>query len=68
MAIQTSDFETGNGYQMSDEVRSLLRLYPVTSRMFSIHLLESRMRYMDKRTRLRALKVINCLRTGRPYK
>lgn len=68
MAIQASDIEAGNGYTLTDEVKSLLKLYPVTSRMFSIHLLESKLKYMDKRTRLRALRVINCLRTGRFYK
>jgi|DEB0MinimDraft_3_1074331.scaffolds.fasta_scaffold06755_4 hypothetical protein len=68
MAIQTSDSETGNGYQVSNEMRSLLKTYSLMSRRLSIQLLEKKIKYMDKKTRLRALKVINCLIADRPYK
>ena len=68
MADKTSDSETGNGYQVSNEMRSLLKTYSLMSRRLSIQLLEKKIKYMDKKTRLRALKVINCLIADRPYK
>ena len=68
MAKQTGDFETRNVYQVSDEIKFLSMIYPVTSKLFSIKLLEGRMKNMDSKTRLRAIRVINALQTGRPYR
>ena len=68
MAKQTGDSETRNVYQVSDEIKFLSMIYPVTSKLFSIKLLESRMKNMDSKTRLRAIRVINALQTGRPYR
>ncbi len=68
MAKQTSDSETRNVYQVSDEIKFLSMIYPVNSKLFSIKLLESRMKNMDSKTRLRAIRVINALQTGKPYR
>ena len=68
MAKQTGDFETRNVYQVSDEIKFLSMIYPVTSKLFSIKLLEGRMKNMDSKTRLRAIRVINALQTGKPYR
>jgi len=68
MENEASDVEAGNGYQVSNEMRSLLKIYSLMSRRLSIQLLEKKIKYMDKKTRLRALKVINCLIADRPYK
>ena len=68
MAKQTGDSETRNVYQVSDEIKFLSMIYPVTSKLFSIKLLEGRMKNMDSKTRLRAIRVINALQTGRPYR
>jgi hypothetical protein len=68
MEKQTGDSETRNVYKISNEIRALSKIYPVQSKLFSIKLLESKLKRMDSKTRLRALRVINCLQTGRPYK
>lgn len=68
MAKQTGDTEARNVYQISDELKFLSMIYPVSSKLFSIKLLESRMKNMDSKTRLRAIRVINSLQTGRPYR
>ena len=68
MAKQTGDSETRNVYQVSDELKFLSMIYPVNSKLFSIKLLESRMKNMDSKTRLRAIRVINSLQTGKPYR
>jgi hypothetical protein len=68
MAKQTGDTEARNVYQISDELKFLSMIYPVNSKLFSIKLLESRMKNMDSKTRLRAIRVINSLQTGRPYR
>jgi hypothetical protein len=68
MAKQTGDTEARNVYQVSDELKFLSMIYPVNSKLFSIKLLESRMKNMDSKTRLRAIRVINALQTGRPYR
>ena len=68
MAKQASDSETRNVYQISDELKFLSMIYPVNSKLFSIKLLESRMKNMDSKTRLRAIRVINSLQTGKPYR
>jgi hypothetical protein len=68
MAKQTGDTEARNVYQISDELKFLSMIYPVNSKLFSIKLLESRMKNMDSKTRLRAIRVINALQTGRPYR
>jgi len=68
MAKQTGDSETRNVYQVSDELKFLSMIYPVNGKLFSIKLLESRMKNMDSKTRLRAIRVINSLQTGRPYR
>jgi hypothetical protein len=68
MAKQTSDSETRNVYKISDELKFLSMIYPVTSKLFSIKLLESRIKNMDSKTRLRAIRVINSLQTGKPYR
>jgi len=68
MAQQTSDSEARNVYKISSELKALSMVYPVTSKLFSIKLIESRMKYMDSKTRLRAIRVINCIQTGKPYK
>jgi len=68
MAKQTGDTEARNVYQVSDELKFLSMIYPVTSKLFSIKLLESRMKHMDSKTRLRAIRVINSLQTGKPYR
>jgi len=68
MAKQTGDTEARNVYQVSDELKFLSMIYPVTSKLFSIKLLESRMKEMDSKTRLRAIRVINSLQTGKPYR
>jgi hypothetical protein len=68
MAKQTGDSEARNVYQVSDELKFLSMIYPVNSKLFSIKLLESRMKNMDSKTRLRAIRVINSLQTGKPYR
>ena len=68
MAKQTSDTEARNVYKISDELKFLSMIYPVNSKLFSIKLLESRMKNMDSKTRLRAIRVINSLQTGKPYR
>jgi hypothetical protein len=68
MAKQTGDTEARNVYQVSDELKFLSMIYPVNSKLFSIKLLESRMKNMDSKTRLRAIRVINSLQTGKPYR
>ena len=68
MAKQASDSETRNVYQISDELKFLSMIYPVNSKLFSIKLLEGRMKNMDSKTRLRAIRVINSLQTGKPYR
>jgi hypothetical protein len=68
MAKQASDTEARNVYQVSDELKFLSMIYPVNSKLFSIKLLESRMKNMDSKTRLRAIRVINSLQTGKPYR
>jgi hypothetical protein len=68
MAKQTSDSEARNVYKVSDELKVLSMVYPVNSKLFSIKLLESRMPEMDSKTRLRAIRVINSLQTGKPYR
>jgi hypothetical protein len=68
MAKQTSDSETRNVYKISDELKFLSMIYPVKAKLFSIKLLESRMKNMDSKTRLRAIRVINSLQTGKPYR
>lgn len=68
MAKQTGDTEARNVYQISDELKFLSMIYPVNSKLFSIKLLEGRMKNMDSKTRLRAIRVINSLQTGRPYR
>lgn len=68
MAKQASDSEARNVYKVSDELKVLSMVYPVNSKLFSIKLLESRMREMDSKTRLRAIRVINSLQTGKPYR
>ena len=68
MAKQASDSETRNVYKVSDELEFLSMIYPVNSKLFSIKLLESRMKNMDSKTRLRAIRVINSLQTGKPYR
>ncbi len=68
MAKQTGDTEARNVYQISDELKFLSMIYPVNSKLFSIKLLESRMKNMDSKTRLRAIRVINSLQTGKPYR
>lgn len=68
MAKQTSNSEARNVYKVSDELKVLSMVYPVNSKLFSIKLLESRMREMDSKTRLRAIRVINSLQTGKPYR
>ena len=68
MAKQTGDSETRNVYKISDELKFLSMIYPVNSKLFSIKLLESRMKNMDSKTRLRAIRVINSLQTGKPYR
>ena len=68
MAKQTGDSETRNVYQVSDELKFLSMIYPVNSKLFSIKLLEGRMKNMDSKTRLRAIRVINALQTGKPYR
>ncbi len=68
MAKQAGDTEARNVYQVGDELKFLSMIYPVNSKLFSIKLLESRMKNMDSKTRLRAIRVINSLQTGRPYR
>ena len=68
MAQQTSHSEAGNVYKISNELKALSMIYPVTSKLFSIKLIESRMKHMDSKTRLRAIRVINSLYTGKPYR
>ena len=68
MAKQTGDTEARNVYQVSDELKFLSMIYPVNSKLFSIKLLESRIKNMDSKTRLRAIRVINSLQTGKPYR
>jgi hypothetical protein len=68
MAKQTGDTEARNVYQVSDELKFLSMIYPINSKLFSIKLLESRMKNMDSKTRLRAIRVINSLQTGKPYR
>lgn len=68
MEKQTSDSEARNVYQISNELKALSMIYPVTTRQFSIKLIESRMKHMDSKTRLRAIRVINSLYTGKPYR
>jgi hypothetical protein len=47
MAKQTGDTETRNVYKISDELKFLSMIYPINSKLFSIKLLESRMKNMD---------------------
>ena len=68
MAKQTGDTEARNVYQVSDELKFLSMIYPINSKLFSIKLLESRKKNMDSKTRLRAIRVINSLQTGKPYR
>ena len=68
MEKQTGDSETRNVYEISNELKSLSMIYPYNGKLFSIKLLESKLKKMDSKTRLRAIRVINCLQTGRPYK
>jgi hypothetical protein len=68
MAKQASDSETRNVYKISNELKALSMIYPVTSKLFSIKLIELRMKEMDSKTRLRAIRVINSLQTGKPYR
>ena len=68
MAKQASDSETRNVYKISNELKALSMIYPVTSKLFSIKLIELRMKQMDSKTRLRAIRVINSLQTGKPYR
>ena len=68
MAKQASDSETRNVYKISNEIKALSMIYPVTSKLFSIKLIELRMKEMDSKTRLRAIRVINSLQTGKPYR
>lgn len=68
MAKQASDSEARNVYKVSDELKVLSMVYPVNSKLFSIKLIESRMSQMDSKTRLRAIRVINSLQTGKPYR
>ena len=68
MEKQTGDSETRNVYKIRNEIRALSTIYPAQGKLFSIKLLESKLKRMDSKTRLRAIRVINCLQTGRPYK
>jgi len=68
MEKQTSDPEARNVYQISNELKALSMIYPVSSKQFSIKLLEMRLKKMDSKTRLRAIRVINSLYTGKPYR
>jgi hypothetical protein len=68
MEKQTSDSEARNVYQISNELKALSMIYPVSSKQFSIKLLEMRLKKMDSKTRLRAIRVINSLYTGKPYR
>lgn len=53
-----------NSYKKPNDVKTLEQMYPVTKRIFSARLIESRMHLMDEETKARAKRTIYCLQTG----
>lgn len=68
MAFTTSYKQGGDesplGWTTPTDIRELLRFNSVNSKRFSIELLKKRIPSMDERTRKRAMKVIQALRSN----
>ena len=55
-------------YTVPDDVVSVAKIFAVTGKAFSIALLETRWDSFDDETRVRATKVIKCLKTDRFFR
>lgn len=70
MAINSSDQPRRDELKMiwrkPNDIRELEKIWPVTKRQFSLELLKSRFRQMDRETQFRAIKVMDALKTGLP--
>lgn len=70
MAIYSSDQPRRNELKMiwrkPNDIREIEKIWPVTKRQFSLELLKSRFRQMDRQTQFRAIKVMDALKTGLP--
>lgn len=53
-----------NYYRVPYDIKMLEKMYPITKRIFSAKLVESRMHLMDEETKARAKRTIYCLQTG----
>ena len=70
MEINSSDQSSGDElkviWRKPNDIRELEKIWPVTKRQFSLELLKSRFRQMDRETQFRAIKVMDALKTGLP--
>ena len=70
MEITQSNGKSGNDspliWRRPNDMRELEKIWPVTKRQFSLELLKSRFRQMDRETQFRAIKVMDALKTGLP--
>lgn len=55
-------------WEAPEDIKKLLKDYPVTKVRFSIALLRARYPSFDETTKRRAEKVIDCLMRDRPYR
>jgi hypothetical protein len=55
-------------WEKPQDITFIEKHYPVTKARFSIELLKARLKQMDSKTQKRAIKVIDCLMTGRFYR
>lgn len=55
-------------WEAPEDIKQLLKDYPVTKVSFSKALLLTRYPSFDEATKIRTEKVLDCLRTQRPYR